>query len=306
VEDNTQDAAQETEVQAVEAAQDNEGTVEDVSENNEPQQTETEDDAEELLFKGEEPAEEEKDNSVIRNFRKREKLHAAKIRELESQLQQYVAPKQAKDELGQRPSLWDYEGDEEVFGRELEKWVVKKAEYDAKLRDQQTEQERLKQEDNELIQSVSQNYEKLKERRPDAEEALEIVNRELTAAQLTALYAATRNNPATTASIIYQLGYGLLNDDPEAKAIAAIRYNGKNDQKASEALLQFSAAIGGIQNRMKNAPKKVVPAPEKRVAADKVGVVSEKNTLEALEKEAHRTGDRTALIHYKLKLKGKT
>lgn len=94
-------------------------------------------------------------------------------------------------------------------------------------------------------------------------------------------------------------------DNPARLIYALGRSEGKLDTLAAEGnLAKFAAMIGRMERDIK-VTKRKAPAPEAQVrgATAAISANASDRTLEALEKEADRTGDRTKVVAYKRQMK---
>ena len=89
--------------------------------------------------------------------------------------------------------------------------------------------------------------------------------------------------------VIYALG----SNPAKAKELAAIKDP-----------VRFAVAIGKLETQLKVQPRKQPPAPERHVRGTAGGATID-NTLERLEAEADRTGDRSKVIAYKREQRAK-
>ncbi|MBQ5963153.1 hypothetical protein [Massilia sp. ZL223] len=98
-----------------------------------------------------------------------------------------------------------------------------------------------------------------------------------------------------------QLGIIVNGADNAAHLVYAL---GKNPAKAKELAaikdpVKYAFAVAKLETQLKVTPRKVPPAPERKVTGTAAGATSVDNTLERLEAEADRTGDRSKVIAYK-------
>lgn len=198
------------------------------------------------------------------------------IRDRDARLKQYERPQQPV-EVGPKPTLAGVDYDEEAYERELDAWRDRKSEAD-KAGQQQREAEEANQK---RFQDEHAAYQTKKQAlgfadMPQAEAA---VADALTDWQQNAIirYAG---DPA---KVIYALG----------------KSSGKRDQIASLTdPIAFAIAVSKLEGNITVSKRPKPPAPEEiaRGTARSPGVDKEEARL---EKEADRTGDRTALINYR-------
>lgn len=209
------------------------------------------------------------DNGLVKHLRQQIKDQAARLK-------QYERPQQPV-EVGPKPTLAGCEYDEEAYERELDAWRDRKTEAD-KAGQQQREAEEANQK---RFQDEHAAYQAKKQAlgfadMPQAEAA---VADALTDWQQNAIirYAG---DPA---KVIYALG----------------KSSGKRDELASLTdPIAFAIAVSKLEGNITVSKRPKPPAPEDiaRGTARSPGVDKEEARL---EKEADRTGDRTALINYR-------
>lgn len=236
------------------------------------------DEQERVTFADEEDAEPAEENSVIRQMRA--ELKEERRRRLEAE--QKSAP--AKIEVGPKPTMWDdgIDGDEALFEKRLLEWHAREA--DAEQQEQsQAEQDRKI---NEAWQQDLSTFEQKKGglKFEDRDEAIETATASLDLVQQAVVVKAA-NDPALFL-------YALSKSPAKLAELGKI----KDPVKMAAAVARMEGAVKVVKGRKAPDPDR----PERGSAAMPGGPDKQ---LEKLEKDAARTGDRTALIAYKKKAK---
>lgn len=248
----------------------------DEQQDTDEQGDDAEDDDSEMLLEVEGAAVEPsggRDSDLIKHLRN--ELKDAKRQLAEAKRQQPVAP---VADPGPRPTLEACDYDEDAFAQRLDKWHEdKRAQADA-----DRHREQVQEQDRQRAQQDRQRYDQARAslRFADVESAEEAFGGDM--------------QPWQQAAI---LRYA---DDP-AKAVYAI---GKLASKRQELAaiddpFAFIKAVAKMEGSIKMTKRAKPPAPERTVrgsASLATGVDKEEARL---EKEAERTGDRTALINYR-------
>jgi len=253
-------------------------------ETDEPETTEEETDEIEVHIEGESPPPEEDEQVApqwVRDVRKTNREQAKKIRELEAQLN--TKPQPQAGVVGAKPTLAACDYDEDRFDAELTQWHERKRTADAeeqRKRDEATNAQKA-------WQTKLDDYGKQKS-------TLKVRDFEDAEAQAQEVLSVT------------QQGIILSGADAPAMLVYAL---GKNPKKAKELAsisdpVKFAVAIGKLETQLKATPRKAAPLPESAVKGS--GRAVNNQTLERLEAEAIRTGDRTKVVAYKKQLKAKT
>lgn len=221
-------------------------------------------------FEGEEAAPaSEGENSVIREFRKREREKDRRIAELERQ----VAPK--KVEVGEKPSLESCEYDEERYEANLTAWHQRKA-----------DAERLEQEQAEREKTDKEAWDKRILAFETGKSRLNVSDFEDAEAEVQAAL------PKETLALI------LRNETISAELVLALSRSPATLATLSKLDLPDAAMmIGELRSKLK-VTKRKLPDPDRPLRGNAAPVSADKE-LARLEKEAERTGDRTAVIRYK-------
>lgn len=246
---------------------------------------ESSDDEVVVLIEGESPPQEEEEEvseapKWVKELRKTHKEVVRKNRELEEKLKSLEAPKAEQPvELGAKPTLRDYDYDDEKFEAALEAWHDRKLKVSAQEADKQKQQKATQDAWTAKVEAYNKARTALKVKDYDevAANAGEVLN-----ATQQGIIVAGSENPAL---VVYALG--------------------KNPKKAAELAkiqdpVQFAFAIAKLEGQLKVSNKRSAPPPEKVVSAGtgrSSGSVD--STLERLRAEAERTGDYSKVIAYK-------
>lgn len=246
---------------------------------------ESSDDEVVVLIEGESPPQEEEEAveeapKWVKELRKTHKEVVRKNRELEEKLKTLEKPKAEEPVvLGAKPTLRDYDYDDEKFEAALEAW------HDRKLKASAQEAEKQKQ------QKATQDAWAAKvEAYNKARTALKVRDYDEVAANAGEVLNAT------------QQGIIVAGSENPALVVYAI---GKNPKKAAELSkiqdpVQFAFAIAKLEGQLKVSNKRSAPPPEKVVSAGtgrSSGSVD--STLERLRAEAEKSGDYSKVIAYK-------
>ena len=221
----------------------------------------------------------EGDNTVIRALRERNKTLAREVQEL--RINRPAAP---PPELPEKPTLADYDYDEEKFEVALTGWHKTKQRID----DAQTEQERLTQEANREWQRDMETYASKRDalNLPDFEDSAETVKNALSLPQQATIIKAAGD----AAAFVYALG----RSDARLAELAKI-----HDP------IKLAAAVARMEGGIKVVKKRKAPAPDRPASGAGKMPGSVDKQLEKLEADADRTGNRTELLAYRKKLKAR-
>lgn len=241
-----------------------------------------------IFLQGEEPPkEEEKDpnnteNAVIKSFRAREKELKRKLQEAQAIANQVQMQPKVED-IGPEPDLADpdVEYDKDKFKKKLLEWNAKKQKIDEVQNKVKAEQEAQAKAWNEKVQSYENGKKTLRVK--DFDDAEEAVKELFTPAQLFIILDGAKKPE----EIIYAIG-----KRPEL----AKKLSGEKN------LARFTMEIGVLETKIMST-RKTAPAPEKVVSARGGTPVSGGGTLDRLEREAVKTGDRTKIIEYNRKIR---
>ena len=285
----TADIERETEQDAHEVEQETEQSeVETTEESGEPQATES-DEGEVVISFGEESTTSDEAEEIkgpapawLKDLRKSDREKARRIRELEAKLAEKAQPQ--AEELGKEPELDDPDIDYDTakFKQKWQAWSQQKQEHDAKVREQQAEVERQQQ----AWQSTLDNYGKAKAAlKVDDFEDAEASAQEVLGATRAAIILSGADKPA-------ELVYALGKSPAKLKQLASI-----NDP------VKFAFAVARLETQLKVTQRKAPPPAEKTVKGSSTAVGVADKTLERLEAEASRTGDRSKVVAYKRQLR---
>jgi len=260
--------------------------VDEVVEEQDAVQTEaeTEAQAEEVTQEApeaEKPAEPEQagDTPLQLDIRKMLREEKKRARQLEQELQTLKAPPVGSDTLGPRPTLEAVDYDADKFADQLEAWMAKKGEIEAKKAKVQQEQEAA----NRDWQSKVQAYEEAKKELPpeDVEDAEDVVQ---TLFSVTQQGIVLKGLAGAAAKLVVELG----KDPKRAKALADIKDP-----------VDFAIALGEMKAQvMQTSSKSKAPPPEKTVSGGS-RVAQPANRLEQLKDKARQTGNFDEYFAYK-------
>lgn len=248
-------------------------TPEEEQQDDEPGDDEPEDET--LIgFDDEEPIQAEPENSVVRRLR--EQL------ETEKKLRKEAQSKVPKVEAGPKPTLESCDYDEDKYDAAILAWNERKVAEAAAAQPSATQSEEARQDfDTDLAEYAQQ---KTKLARPDFDVAETIVTGKLNEVQQSVLVMASKNK----AALIYALG-----KNPERLDTLASIQNP----------IKLAIAVSDMERSLKVQARRKAPEPEPRMKGGTPNNESGDKKLERLEKDADRTGDRTALLAYKRSLK---
>lgn len=261
--DDVLDLAEEQEIEDVDP-----GQPEDEPEGDHP-----EDDGEEYLAFGDEPEQSpEPETDLVKRLRK-------EIRDRDKKLAQFSKQPQGEEPIvvGNRPTIEECEFDQEEFDRRFEEWEQRREA--RRQQDQRIEQSQQQQQ--ERWQQVQNSYQQAKQKLPfaDKQEAERAAFDELTDIQQ-AVIASVADNPAL---VIYAAGKSAT----KLAEIASI-----------DDPLKLAKYIGRMEASMTVKKRARPPQPDTPLKGGTISASADKHEAK-LEKEAERTGDRTALIKYR-------
>lgn len=234
------------------------------------------DEASPPAFEDEEP--DDADNSVIRGLRERNKQLARENAQMRTA--QSTPPPPA--ELPPEPTLADCDYDEDVFKAAIKAWEKTSRE----IEDGQAEYRRQAEQANREWQRDIENMNSRKAALalPDYDDSANTVAAVLTLPQQAVIVKAASDS----AAFIYALG----RSDSRLAELAKI-----------EDPIKLAAAVARMEGGIKLVKKRRAPAPDRAASGSGRMPGGADKQLEKLEVEADRTGDRTALLAYKKKLK---
>jgi hypothetical protein len=238
------------------------------------------DEVEDVVQIGEEetPASEEtKDSNWVNDLRRRYRELKRENAELKAGKPGGQPTEQTPPKLPEKPKLAEFDYDEDEFQKAMDGWYAKKREVEAfEAKQQEAAAARQK-----SVQAVHENYATSKKalRVPDFQEAEDEAVAVLSEVQQSILIAGATN----PAAMVYALG-----KTPKKLAeLASIKDP-----------VKFAVAVGKLETEVKVTKRtSTKPAPETTVSS-KGSTGTSKATLERLQAEADRTGDRTKVAAY--------
>jgi hypothetical protein len=219
----------------------------------------------------------------VRDLRKSNREKDRRIRELEQQVAQ-VRPVDAAVVLGPKPTLANPTGneadayDEEKFAEALQAWHERDAKIKSAAAARQEEERRAQDAWSQRMQEYSKRKTELAV--PDFEDAEDVFEGTLSQVQRGIIL----NGADKPEVVVYALG----------KAPAKL----KELAKISDPV-KFCFAVAKLETQLKVTPRKVAPAPEKRVQGQAPVTGSIESQLAALEAEALKTGDRSKVAAFR-------
>lgn len=212
----------------------------------------------------------ESESSVIREMRR--KLRE-KDRELES-LRRGSQP--AKVELGPKPTLESCEYDEERFENELDAWKAREAKVKAQADAEAEAEKRQETEWQETVEAYQAAKVTL------GVDGYEDAEADVFSVLPHATQALILRQKATAPALVYALS----------------RSPSKLDELSKLNLADAAVMVGELKAKVKVEKRQRLPNPDKPVMG-KASIATGDKELKRLEREAERTGDRTALIRYR-------
>ena len=213
------------------------------------------------------------------------KLQRERIKELERQKSELEDKLRAKDApipetpLGPKPKLEDYDYDADKFELAYDDWVGRKLQADEKAAQAQADARAKEEAWQAKLSDYGQAKAKLKV--PDYEEAEERIQQLFDVTQQGVMIAGA-DNPAL---LVYALG----KHPAKAKELAAIKDP-----------VKFAFAVAKLETQMKTTsrPRAAPPAPDTPIKSTAPSRSAVNATLERLDQEALRTGDRSKVVAY--------
>ena len=218
------------------------------------------------------------------------KLQRERIKELERQKRELEDKLRAKDApipetpLGPKPKLEDYDYDADKFELAYDDWVGRKRQADEKAAQAQAEARAKEEAWQAKLADYGQAKAQLKV--PDYEEAEERIQQLFNVTQQGVMIAGA-DNPAL---LVYALG----KHPAKAKELADIKDP-----------VKFAFAVAKLETQMKTTsrPRAAPPAPDTPIKSTAPSRSAVQATLDRLDAEAERTGDRTKVVAYMRQLK---
>lgn len=236
---------------------------------------------------GDEPADEESDDSKaapwVRELRKTHRETVRHLRAMEAENARLKAGKTepAAQPVGEKPRLADFSFDEEAHEKALDAWHERKRAAEDRERRQREADEQQRTQWTGRLGAVDKAAAAL--RVPDHDEALQLFEDQLSVVQRGIILAAP-NDPKTSALLRYALG----KNPAKAKALAEI-----TDP------VKFTWAAAQLEAQLKVAPRKSAPPPERVVRSSVAGAAAVDTSLQRLRDEAEKTGDFSKVLAYK-------
>lgn len=272
----------EQEISEAEEIEELEVEVDDENEEGEQEQQESdsEDDALSVSFDGQDDEDDESSAPEwAKSLRKKHRESQKEKRKLEARIKELEGAKE-KEELGERPTLESCGYDEDAFADALSAWNTEKANVDKRKQAEREAQEEL----NAAFVEKQRNYvaakTELSAKAKDFDDAEEEVRTSLSEPRQAMLLDAVKDPAIVT--------YALGKNPKKLRELAGIRSD-----------VAFIAEIVRLESKMKVSGVKPKPMPEKRVGGKGGAPISSKTTLERLEREAEKTGDRSKVLAYK-------
>lgn len=275
-----------------------ESGVEGTPDNQESQETELQQEEQQQQEQGEyeeisiagaeaqaaDPAEQE--NPVIRQVREAHREEARKRKAAERELEQYRAKAQASDELapkvGEKPTLDQFDFDTDRYEEELVKWHESKSALAAYERKQRSTQEAQQQEHQKVVDTYKANA-----------AALPVDQAKFKAAEdeVVSTFDVMQQNILLRAKSPERLVYAIGNNPAKLEELAKIKDP-----------IALAYELGRVENGLTvTKQKKSAPAPDRPLTSGSTSSVD--STMERLEAEAEKTGDRSKIAAYRRQLK---
>jgi hypothetical protein len=215
----------------------------------------------------------------VKELRKQTREKDKRIRELEQEKAAREAAQQPqKIAVGEKPTLESCDYDAEKYGEELLAWNERKRKADEQAAVAAAEKQAAAEAWNQKVSAYKASKAALKVH--DFDGAEHVVQSTLSQLQQNVILHGV-DKPEL---VVYALG----SNPAKAKELAAIKDP-----------VKFAIAVGKLETQLKVTPRNTPPAPERQVRGSTGGATAIDNTLERLEAEADRTGDRSKVIQYK-------
>jgi hypothetical protein len=223
----------------------------------------------------------EADNTVIRRIRDRNKDLARENAELRRAAAQ-AAP---KIELGPKPTLAQFDYDEDEYETALDAWKDRKARVETSEAEQTAQAEQANREWQGDLASFQAKRAALA--LDDFDEAIEPVKAVLSLAQQAVIVKAAQDSAA--------FSYALGRSDVRLAELAKIQDP-----------IKFAAAVARMEGGIKVTKRRKAAQPDRPAKGSARLPGTPDKQLDKLEAEAERTGNRSAVIQYKKKMKLRT
>lgn len=239
-----------------------------------------EEDEDVIQIGNEEPPASEEEKAApkwVKDLRQRQRDLARENAELKAKLGTGQPAAQGKPELPAKPKLAEYDYDEEKFEQARDAWDAKKREHDSWEANQRQAHEAQQK----AAQAVHENY-------ATSKKALKVKDYQ------------DAEDEAVAALDVVQQGILLKGAANPALIVYAL---GKNPKKLAELAsikdpVKFAVAVGKLETEVKVTKRtSTKPAPETTVRGNSSTPAS-KATLERLQAEADKTGDRSKVAAY--------
>jgi hypothetical protein len=265
-----------------------EGEGESQAEGEESGEDEGEGEDEEVVVQigSEEPAASEEAKVApqwVKDLRAEQKKLRRENAELKAKLGTGQPAVQGKPALPPKPKLADFDFDEEKYEQARDEWDATKRAVDAWEQDQANRVKAAQ----EAARSVNDAYARSRAalKVKDFDDAEEHVVAEMNEVQQAILKAGASNPGA----MVYALG----KNHEKRRELASIKDP-----------VKFAVAVGALQTEIKVTKRtSTKPAPESTVRSGSGSAPPTSATLQRLEAEAERTGDRTKVVAYRRQLK---
>lgn len=260
---------------ALELNEDQADEAEDQEQQAETETGELVEDEEIVLFEDEEsPTSGEAETGLVKHLRTQLTEQRKELDRLRKS-----APQAQTIEVGEKPTLAGCEYDEDAYEQALDQWKETKRKAEAQVADAQQVQKQAADAWAEEVQGHHAKKAALKF--PDMQEAEDVAVASLTEVQQAVIVKAASNS----ALVMYALG--------------------KHPAKLAELSkitdpIKLAVAVSKLEGKMSVTKRGGPPEPE-RIARGSASSAGADKHLERLEKDADRTGDRTALIAYRAK-----
>ena len=229
----------------------------------------------------------EQESSTFRELRKRLREQEREAKAAKAELERFKAPE--KPQLGPRPTPADSDYDDDKHTAALEAWLKQKAAVEAAEAEGRKAQEKQAEEWTQTVHRYRERKTELAAKVADFDDAEETVAATLSVAQQSAIMAYA--------------------EQPEALIYALGRNEGKLSELAKQTdILRFVADIAKLEAKdlTVTTAKKSPPKPAKVVSgATAPATAIASKTLERLEAEAEKTGDRSKVHAYQREQKRK-
>ncbi|HET8744306.1 MAG TPA: hypothetical protein VFM98_01785 [Ramlibacter sp.] len=225
----------------------------------------------------------EGESTVFADLRKRYRETKRELEQLKAQQQGGAqAHQQQAPKLRDKPTLEAHDFDAQAFQADLDKWYAEKGEADRKAAELAAARAAQEEAQRQAAQAVQESYAGSKKalKVKDYQEAEDEVAAQFSQVQQSIVIGGAAN----PALLVYALG--------------------KNPKKLAELAsikdpVKFAVAVGKLETEVKVTKRQgTKPAPEKTVGGGSAAGSNSKATLERLQAEADRTGDRTKVAAY--------